>query len=182
MKTLDWTRLDSPVGPLLLVADGDTLLACEFDSKADRIDALKVRLERALGAHELREQADPAGAATRLARYFGGDVRALEGQPVRLLGTPFQDIVWRALLDIPVGQTRSYGQLAATLGAPEASRAVGAANGANPIALFVPCHRVIASDGTLHGYGGGLDRKAWLLKHEGARFAGSDPAPQLELK
>ncbi len=181
MTTLDWTRIDSPVGPLLLVASGDTLLGCEFDSKADRIHALRARLDRALGAHELREAPDPAGAVTRLARYFAGDVHALDAPRVRMLGTPFQEIVWRALLEIPVGETRSYGQIAQALGVPDASRAVGAANGANPIALFVPCHRVIAADGTLHGYGGGLDRKAWLLKHEGARWAGSESLPQLGL-
>lgn len=182
MKTLDYAVIDSPVGPLALFADGDTLLGCEFHTESARIDAARARYTRAFGECTLREAADPAGAVTRLARYFAGDRHALEDQRVRLLGTPFQDIVWRALLDIPVGETRSYGQIATLLGVPDASRAVGSANGANPIALFVPCHRVIAADGTLHGYGGGLDRKAWLLKHEGANWTGKDALPQLELK
>ena len=120
------------------------------------------------GAFELRTTNDPAGAAARLDEYFRGDLGALDRQPVELHGTPFQLAVWGALCEIPAGRTWSYGELAAHIGAPNACRAVGAANGSNPVALFVPCHRVIASDGTLHGYGGGLDRKQWLLAHEGA--------------
>ena len=100
--------------------------------------------------------------------YFEGECRALESLPVDPGGTPFQAKVWAALRKIPVGKTISYGELARRIGRPGASRAVGAANGANPIALVIPCHRVIASDGTLGGYGGGLPRKEWLLVHEGA--------------
>ena len=102
--------------------------------------------------------------------YFDGDLDALSGIDVRFdRGTPFQQQVWHALQGIPVGETISYAQLADRVGRPTGFRAVGAANGQNPVAIVVPCHRVIASDGGLGGYGGGLDRKRWLLGHEGAR-------------
>jgi len=109
---------------------------------------------------------DPAGVATAVRRYFAGDVHAIDALPVAPTGTAFQRAVWAALRRIPVGTTVSYGELARTLGAPSAVRAVGAANGANPIWLVVPCHRVIGADGSLTGYGGGLPRKRWLLDHE----------------
>jgi methylated-DNA-[protein]-cysteine S-methyltransferase len=175
---LDALTLDGPVGPLRLLARGGALLACEFADTGGgtRLEATLARLARHLGPFEVRHDPDPAGAATRLARYFGGARSALEDQPVELLGTPFQRQVWTALRAIPVGQAWSYGQLAAHLGRPRAQRAVGAANGANPVALFVPCHRVLAADRTLWGYGGGLERKGWLLAHEGASF--TDEAAQ----
>ena len=99
--------------------------------------------------------------------YFAGDVRALDGVAVKTGGTAFQRTVWAALRAIPPGETRSYGQLAAAIGSPKAVRAAGLANGQNPVAVIVPCHRVIGSNGTLTGYAGGLERKRWLLKHEG---------------
>jgi len=105
-----------------------------------------------------------------LCRYFEGDIDCLGAIPWRSAGTPFQRKVWTGLTKIPAGETRSYGALAAKLGCPSAVRAVGMANGANPISVVVPCHRVIGSDGSLTGYGGGLDRKRWLLRHEGAAF------------
>jgi methylated-DNA-[protein]-cysteine S-methyltransferase len=164
--------VSSPVGELVLIAAGDSLVGLEFGDALDRCDRLARSLERHLGALELHEHRDPAGAATRLARYFAGDLDALRAQPVAPRGTPFQLDVWNALRAIPAGETRSYGELAAAIGRAAAVRAVGAANGANPVALFVPCHRVIAADRTLWGYGGGLERKRWLLVHEGAAFAG----------
>jgi methylated-DNA-[protein]-cysteine S-methyltransferase len=100
--------------------------------------------------------------------YFDGDVRALDALPVKTQGTAFQSEVWAALRAIPVGQTRSYGQLAAAIGRPSAVRAVGLANGSNPVGVIVPCHRVIGANGTLTGYAGGLERKRWLLAHEAA--------------
>jgi methylated-DNA-[protein]-cysteine S-methyltransferase len=100
-------------------------------------------------------------------RYFKGEVGALDAIPVELNGTPFQRSVWHALRRIPGGTTISYAELAKRIGEPTAVRAVGTANGANPVAVIVPCHRVIGSDGRLTGYGGGLDRKQWLLQHEG---------------
>lgn len=163
----------TPIGALALVADGDALVGLEFGDALDRRDRLASSLARHLGAYEMREHPDPAGAATRLERYFAGERNALAEQPVSPRGTVFQLEVWRALRDIPAGETRSYGQLAVAIGRPAAVRAVGAANGANPVALFVPCHRVIAADRTLWGYGGGLERKRWLLAHEGATFAGN---------
>jgi len=171
---LEAHTLDGPVGPLLLLAAGDALVACEFvkahEVGVERLEVALARLARYLGPCQARAHPDPAGAASRLARYFGGDRAALAAQPVALLGTEFQRQVWSALRLIPVGQAWTYGQLASHLGRPRAQRAVGAANGANPIALFVPCHRVIAADRTLWGYGGGLASKRWLLLHEGARF------------
>jgi methylated-DNA-[protein]-cysteine S-methyltransferase len=104
-----------------------------------------------------------------LHRYFDGDVHVLGEMPVELNGTPFQRRVWTALRSIPAGTTMSYGELARRIGHGSAVRAVGAANGANPVAVIVPCHRVIGSNGTLTGYGGGLERKRWLLAHEGVR-------------
>jgi methylated-DNA-[protein]-cysteine S-methyltransferase len=105
-----------------------------------------------------------------LAGFFAGVVGAIDGIACRTGGTPFQRRVWAALRQIPVGETVSYGALAARLDKPRAVRAVGLANGANPVSVVVPCHRVIGADGWLTGYGGGLDRKRWLLRHEGARF------------
>ena len=102
-----------------------------------------------------------------MAAYFDGDLRGLDGLTVKTGGTAFQRAVWAALRAIPAGETRSYGQLAAAVGAPKAVRAAGLANGQNPVAVIVPCHRVIGANGTLTGYAGGLERKQWLLAHEG---------------
>ncbi len=170
MMTLDLTLADTPVGPMALYAQGESLIGLTLDGGHDSTHPVARHLARHLGAFETRRVDDAAGAATRLARYFAGDVAALDEQPVRLLGTPFQCQVWTALRDIAAGSTYSYVQLARSLSRPKAVRAVAAANGANPVAVFVPCHRVIAADGTLWGYGGGLPMKQWLLRHEGARF------------
>jgi len=121
---------------------------------------------------------DPSGILDRVRAFFAGDLAALDDVPVRFdHGTPFQHEVWQALRSIPVGETISYAELARRVGRPTAFRAVGAANGQNPIAVVVPCHRVIAADGTLGGYAGGLDRKRWLLAHEGAPVAGDPVLP-----
>jgi methylated-DNA-[protein]-cysteine S-methyltransferase len=162
----------SPIGEVRVVADGDAVVALAFDDARSRT-WLARWLDGWFPGITPRPHADPAGAATRLRRYFDGDASALEDQPVRMHGTDFQKLVWAALRDIGPGRTESYGALATRIGHAAGPRAVGAANGSNPVSLFVPCHRVIASDGTLHGYGGGLERKAWLLDHEGARFARS---------
>lgn len=158
----------TPVGPMTLIARGDALVALSFSSGLVPGDPLARHLELHLGAFALCSHADPAGAATRLAAYFDGDLDALRAQPVELHGTPFQLDVWRALQAIPVGTVIAYRTLAERVGRPDAWRAVGAANGANPVAVFVPCHRVIASGGGLGGYGGGLPMKTWLLRHERA--------------
>lgn len=133
------------------------------------------RMERALANGSVVAATDPGGASTAIARYFDGDRSALDRLKVAAAGTPFQLAVWSALREIPYGETCSYAEIARRVGRPAAVRAVGLANGQNPIALALPCHRVIGSDGSLTGYGGGLYRKRWLLAHEGA-------AGQLELK
>ncbi len=113
---------------------------------------------------------NPGGVSEALAAYFDGELTAIDRLEVAFeKGTAFQLCVWRALREVPCGQTWSYGQLARHIGRPSAVRAVGLANGANPVAVVVPCHRVIGSDGSLTGYGGGLPRKQWLLAHEGRR-------------
>jgi methylated-DNA-[protein]-cysteine S-methyltransferase len=155
----------SPLGPLALVASPGGLCAVGFDSDWARVRA---ELERRFGAVVLEPTEDPAGAVSALRRYFDGDVRAIEAIPVDTGGTPFQQQVWHTLRRIPAGQTWSYADLAAAIGRPSATRAVGAANGANPVGVVLPCHRVIGSNGSLTGYGGGLPRKVWLLRHEGA--------------
>ena len=119
---------------------------------------------------------DPSGIFARLGAYFAGDLAAIADVPVRFdRGTSFQREVWNALREIPVGETISYAGLARRVGRPSAFRAVGSANGRNPIGIVVPCHRVIAADGTLGGYAGGLDRKRWLLAHEGALRSTDQP-------
>jgi len=166
--TLDFATVPTPVGNVILFAREDALVGFEFADHPDRTHFLRARFERHLGAIELRDARDPAGAATRLAAYFGGDLGALDRQPVTLFGTDFERAVWEQLRRIPAGTTISYRELAARVGSPRGFRAAGSANGRNPVALFVPCHRVIAADGTLGGYGGGLERKRRLLEHEGA--------------
>jgi methylated-DNA-[protein]-cysteine S-methyltransferase len=165
MTTLTTATVDTPLGPVLLVARGRRLCALDFAARRDRT----VRdLRRRFGAVTLVPAANPAGAARALRDYFRGRLDALNGIAVDLHGTPFQRRVWAALRRIPAGRTLSYSQLAARIGRPAAVRAVGTANGCNPVSIVVPCHRVIASGGGLGGYGGGLDRKRWLLAHEGA--------------
>jgi methylated-DNA-[protein]-cysteine S-methyltransferase len=155
----------SPVGDLVLTVERETLCGLVFSDFADDLFA---DLERRYGALTVARERDPAGTARRLHDYLDGDLHALDALPAETGGTPFQRQVWAALRRVPVGQTRSYADLARAVGAPKAVRAVGAANGKNPVCLVIPCHRIIASDGTLCGYGGGLPRKRWLLVHEGA--------------
>jgi methylated-DNA-[protein]-cysteine S-methyltransferase len=168
VTSLEHAECASPVGDLLLFARGDALCALAF---ADGRHEIRPWLERRFGPVDLRMTADPAGAASALGRYFDGDLHALDSLDVDTGGTPFQQRVWSALRAIPVGTAVSYSALARTVGAPRAVRAVAAANGANPVAIVVPCHRVIGADGSLTGYGGGLARKRWLLAHEGAPLA-----------
>jgi len=158
----------SPIGTILLVSDGKALHALDFADFESR--ALRL-LRRYHGPCEL-VPGRIAGVAERIAAYFAGELRALDAVPVQTGGSEFQRRVWCALRGIPAGATMSYGYLAAEIGAPTASRAVGLANGANPVALVIPCHRVIGANGSLTGYGGGLWRKAWLLQHEAGTTAG----------
>jgi O-6-methylguanine DNA methyltransferase len=162
------SRLDSPVGRIFFAADDSSLRALEFqDSEAQ----LRTKLERSLPGARFATGSGPSFVIDALGAYFAGDVGALESVGAEGAGTPFQRKVWAALRTISPGQTISYRTLAERIGCPAAFRAVGAANGQNPISLVVPCHRVIAADGTLCGYGGGLWRKEWLLRHEGALLA-----------
>jgi O-6-methylguanine DNA methyltransferase len=159
----------APLATLLLVTDKEGMLrALEF---ADHEPRMHRFLHMHYGVHVLRDGQAPPAIKRCLSAYFGGDLNALGDIPVATGGTQFQRTVWKALRTIPAGTTMSYGQLAVKIGRDRASRAVGAANGANPIAIVVPCHRVIGADGTLTGYGGGLPHKRWLLDHE-RRFAG----------
>ncbi len=158
-------EMKTPIGKLLLFAKGDALVALALD---DGEAGTRRWLTRRFGRFEEEPHRDPAGAVTELRAYFKGDLAALDRVRVDCGGTPFQRSVWAALRRIPSGRTISYGELARRVGRPLAFRAVGAANGSNPVALIVPCHRVIAADGTIGGYGGGLPCKRWLLAHEGA--------------
>lgn len=160
-------RLDSqpsPLGDLLLVTDAQgALRALDFHDYEARMHRL---LQRHYGDYVLDRGAAPATITQALEAYFSGAPSALADIPVATGGTDFQRRVWQALRRIPAGRTASYGELAAAIGRLGASRAVGLANGANPVAIVVPCHRVIGANGTLTGYGGGLPRKRWLIEHE----------------
>jgi methylated-DNA-[protein]-cysteine S-methyltransferase len=149
-----WTRMPSPLGDLLLVAEKSALCGLYMGRREP-----EPTWEPGEDTQVLRE------AAAQLAAYFAGTLRRFD-VPLRMQGTPFQQRVWAALLEVPYGTTTSYGELARGLGQPGASRAVGLANGRNPVSIIVPCHRVIGSSGKLTGYGGGLDRKRLLLQHE----------------
>lgn len=156
-------RFTSPIGTVQLVYDDQFLRALDFHDHEERLHRL---LRTHYGRYDLVPAAGVGPFRRKLEAYFAGDFAAIGDIPVRTAGTVFQNQVWSALRQIPTGQTISYGALAAMIGRPAAVRAVGLANGANPIGIVVPCHRVIGADGSLTGYGGGLARKQWLLAHE----------------
>lgn len=159
--TTYYTRIESPIEPLLLASDGESLtsLAMVFQRHGPFFSETWKR----------DDNVKPFAAARRqMAAYFAGELTEFD-LPLNMIGTDFQKIVWRELQNIPFGVTISYGQLAERVGNPNSSRAVGAANGRNPISIIVPCHRVIGSNGKLTGYGGGMERKEWLLAHESKR-------------
>jgi methylated-DNA-[protein]-cysteine S-methyltransferase len=165
MTDLFLDQMDTPIGPALLVTDAEgTMRALDFADYEPRMMRL-LRLH--YGKATPRPGTAPASVKAALTSYFAGELSALDKISCATNGTDFQRRVWAALRTIKPGTTLSYGRLAAKLGRPNASRAVGLANGANPIAIIVPCHRVIGANGTLTGYGGGLPRKQWLLAHEG---------------
>ena len=169
-------RFASPIGPIFVVADGVRICAIDFGDEETRMMPL---LRRRFGADvTTREASDPCGACSALAAYFAGDLMAPAALSVEPGGTPFRRRVWAALRDIPPGTTETYGGLAKQLGIPKSARAVGTANGQNPIDIVIPCHRLVGADGSLTGYSGGLDRKRWLLAHEGA-LAGEKRTPAL---
>ena len=154
---VNYTTIDSPIGTLLLTADAAGLSGVYMESHKG--GPRPTRDWR-------RDDAALAEAVEQLAAYFDGNLRQFD-LPLSLLGTPFQQRVWRALCEVSMGHTRTYAELARRIGAPRAVRAVGAAVGRNPISIIVPCHRIVGSDGGLRGFAGGLARKRWLLEHEG---------------
>jgi methylated-DNA-[protein]-cysteine S-methyltransferase len=166
---LRYTWLESPVGALLLAGTGETVHLISFPGGRKAVTPK---------AGWQRDDTCLAETRRQLTAYFSGKLRQFD-LPLALNGTPFQERVWRALAEIPYGETRSYGWLAGHLGAPDASRAVGAANGANPLPIVLPCHRVIGADGSLTGFGGGIETKRFLLAHEGS--AAVAPDAQLSL-
>jgi methylated-DNA-[protein]-cysteine S-methyltransferase len=169
MTKLDFGTIPSPLGNILLATDPATRAVCALD-----FDDCQERMERLLDlrfghACELVPTLDPGGHTDAIRSYFSGHLDALAELPVDTGGTEFQQAVWRELRRIPAGHTRSYAEVANAIGRPAATRAVGAANGRNPVALIIPCHRVVGADGALTGYAGGLSRKRWLLNYERAR-------------
>jgi methylated-DNA-[protein]-cysteine S-methyltransferase len=165
-ETFALDRLKTPIGVALLVTDADGVpRALDWEDYEPRMLKL-LRLH--YGAPVLREERAPDEIRAALSAYFKGDLDRLATIRWRVAGTPFQQKVWTALPKIPAGTTMNYGALAAKIDMPKAVRAVGHANGANPISVVVPCHRLIGANGSLVKYGGGLERKRWLLEHEGA--------------
>jgi methylated-DNA-[protein]-cysteine S-methyltransferase len=167
VAALDRFRLKSPIGELVGYVREGALCALDF---GDREEGNRALLERRFGAIDVREGTEARETRRRLEAYLAGDLEVLDAIAVDPGGTEFQAKVWAALRRIPPGRTVSYAELAVAVGSPSAVRAVGTANGQNPVPVVIPCHRVVRSDGTLGGYGGGLDRKRWLLDHEKARL------------
>ncbi len=155
----------SPIGNIVLAARTGALCALDFADCEERMRAL---LATRFGPVALTSASDPCGYASRVRAYLEGEHDALDEIPVEMGGTSFQRTVWSSLRGIAVGTTISYGELAASIGRPRSARAVGAANAQNPIAVVLPCHRVVGADGSLTGYAGGIERKRWLLRHERA--------------
>ena len=179
-----YATLASPVGPIALAWTGNTVVSLHMDAAASRttwgtryrekppVERLKEDLAQRFGDVSLERASIDAQPVSALKRYFDGDADALDRIEVDPGGTPFQAKVWKCLRTIPAGRTMTYGELAESVGSPGAARAAGGAVGSNPIALIIPCHRILGSDRKLTGFGGGLDRKRWLLEHEGAEFRG----------
>ena len=150
---------------MTLIAHDGVAVLLEFDDATDRIAR---EVKKRFGDVTLEQAADPFGISSQIRDYFAGNIHAIDAILTEGGGTAFETTVWAELRGIPAGTTLSYGELAKRLGNPKAMRAVGLANGRNPIAVIVPCHRVIGANGSMTGYGGGIHRKEWLLKHEGA--------------
>jgi methylated-DNA-[protein]-cysteine S-methyltransferase len=162
-------RFTTPIGTMMIAADANGNLRAALFTEDEDLIRRYLRFQSGRIGFILESQLNPHGFAETIARYFAGELDAIDRIPVETGGTPFQREVWQALRTIPCGTTNSYGQLAKCIGRPAAVRAVGLANGANPVAVVVPCHRVIGSNGSLTGYGGGIERKRWLLDHERGR-------------
>lgn len=166
---MECVKVDSPIGTLTCLVREGVLVGVEFapGAGAGRPGATVEYVKRRFPGEPIRDVEEAGGVRKAFERYFAGDIRALDSLAVDPGGTPFQAKVWMALREIEAGRTWSYEALAQRVGSPAAMRAVGAANGANPIPLVLPCHRVIGKNGKLVGYGGGMARKVWLLRHEG---------------
>lgn len=162
---LSLERITTPIGEMLIVSDQHGNLRAidwaEYETRMQRFMRLHYGNAAKIDANTV-----PRALTDPIRSYFAGELTAIDELPVQTAGTPFQRAVWQALREIPSGRTLSYGQLAQRIGRPTAVRAVGLANGSNPIGVVVPCHRVIGANGSLTGYGGGIDRKRWLLQHE----------------
>jgi methylated-DNA-[protein]-cysteine S-methyltransferase len=156
--------IDSAIGTILLVSDGENLCAVDYAEYEGRMLTL---LRRHYREFRLQDVTDPQGFSSRIHAYLAGDLSCLNCIPVNPGGTEFQQEVWSTLRTIPPGSVLSYGELAARLGRPLSYRAVGMTNALNPVAIVIPCHRLVGADGALTGYAGGLERKRWLLQHEG---------------
>lgn len=158
----------TPLDDMLALSSEAGLCALEFTGPRRRLPRLEARLRLWFPPHHIVDEESPVIRRTRewLRTYFAGEHADVSGIPLDMRGAPFELKVWEALRAIPPGSTTSYGAIARAVASPGAARAVGAANGANPIAILVPCHRVIGASGALTGYGGGLDKKTWLLDHE----------------
>jgi len=163
-----WDKFDSPLGEIVLAGTADALCALDFGDCRERMDRLLLRHWPGM---ELQRKPGFGGFKERVEAYLDGDLESLTAVRTDSKGTEFEELVWSCLRRITPGATVSYGGLAARMDRPGAARAVGRANSQNPVALVVPCHRVIGGDGSLTGYAGGLARKKWLLAHEGCRWA-----------
>jgi methylated-DNA-[protein]-cysteine S-methyltransferase len=159
-------RVLTPIGTMIIAADPDGKLRVALFAEDEEIVRHYLRLQCGAPEFTFEATANPHGLSTAIRRYFAGELDAIDHIHVETGGTAFQRKVWLALRGIPCGATTSYGRLAREIGHPAAVRAVGTANGANPVAVVLPCHRVIGADGSLTGYGGGIERKRWLLDHE----------------
>jgi methylated-DNA-[protein]-cysteine S-methyltransferase len=165
MHCLLTDRITTPIGDMILVARDGVLVLLEFEDATDRVQR---ELRKRFKDLDRQPSINPFGLSDKIRDYFVGNLRVIDDILSDGGGTAFETSVWQQLRRIPLGETISYGELARRLGNPNAMRAVGLANGKNPVAIVVPCHRVIGAKGTLTGYGGGLHRKEWLLRHEGA--------------
>jgi methylated-DNA-[protein]-cysteine S-methyltransferase len=166
-------RIDSSLGEILIVSNGEQLCGLDFADAELRLIKL---LEKRYGAIHFCETLNPQGFSDRIRAYLAGDFSSIEPIPVSTGGTPFQQQVWLSLRSIPTGTVITYGELATRVGRPTAYRAVGMTSALNPVSIVLPCHRVIGANANLTGYAGGLARKRWLLQHEGVKLNSRDEA------
>jgi methylated-DNA-[protein]-cysteine S-methyltransferase len=169
----------TPLGDMSIVTDAEGNLRATYWTDEARMTRV-LRQQYGEQGFTLEPGKSPSPQLDVINRYFAGELNALNSLRVKTAGTPFQRDVWKALREIPCGTTISYSTLARRIGRPAAVRAVGLANGSNPVGVIVPCHRVIGADGSLTGYGGGIERKRWLLRHESAQFLPDNRALQFD--